>query len=77
MLKAISFTVFVFGFGGWFYIAENAVFHPATLKLPLSHLLPFPHEDTFGAACFVLSLIACFIWRYLSETPQSGKNAKL
>jgi len=67
LVKSISFTVFIFGFAGWFYIAENAVFHPQTLSLPLTHLLPFPREDTFGAICFGVSLIACFLWRYLSD----------
>ncbi len=65
--KALSFTLFVFGFGGWFYIAENAVFHPDTLSLPLTHLAPFPREDTFGAISFGVALIACFCWRFLSE----------
>lgn len=69
LAKALSFTIFVFGFGGWFYIAENAVFHPVTLSLPLTHLLPFPREDTFGAICFAVSLIACVVWRYLEERP--------
>jgi hypothetical protein len=67
ILKSFTFTVFIFGFGGWFYIAENAVFHPQTLPLPLTHLLPFPREDTFGAICFAVSIVACFTWRYLSD----------
>lgn len=66
-VKALSFTLFVFGFAGWFYIAENAVFHPETLALPLTHLAPWPREDTFGAVCFGVGLVACFVWRYLSE----------
>jgi len=66
-VKSLSFTLFVFGFGGWFYIAENAVFHPQTLALPLTHLAPWPREDTFGAVCFGVSFIACLVWRYLAE----------
>ncbi|HEU5186891.1 MAG TPA: hypothetical protein VFT87_00120 [Candidatus Saccharimonadales bacterium] len=67
IIRALSFTVFVFGFAGWIYIAQNAVHHPETLALPLTHLLPFPREDIFGIACFGLSFIALFVYRYLKE----------
>lgn len=67
IVLALSFTVFVFGFAGWVYIAQNAVHHPETLALPLTHLLPFPREDTFGIACFLLSFLALFTYRYLRE----------
>jgi hypothetical protein len=66
-IRALSFTVFVFGFAGWVYIAQNAVFHPATLPLPLTHLAPFPREDTFGVTCFALSFLALFIYMYVRE----------
>jgi hypothetical protein len=67
-LLALTFTVFVFGFAGWIYIAENAVNHPETLPLQLTHLAPYPHEDTFGVICFALSFVALFSYRYLRET---------
>lgn len=67
MFRALSFTVFVFGFSGWVYIAQNAVHHPETLRLPLTHLLPFPREDTFGIVCFALSFLALFTYMYLKE----------
>lgn len=67
LLRALSFTIFVFGFAGWIYIANNAVHHPQTLTLPLTHLLPFPREDTFGIICFGLSFIALFIYMYLRD----------
>jgi len=70
MLRALSFSVFVFGFAGWFYIAQNAVHHPETLALPLTHLAPFPREDTFGIACFGLSFISLFVHMYLREYEQ-------
>jgi hypothetical protein len=66
-LRALSFTVFVFGFAGWVYIAQNAVHHPETLALPLTHFLPYPREDTFGAVCFALSFVALFTYMYLRE----------
>jgi len=66
-IRALSFTVFVFGFAGWVYIAQNAVFHPATLALPLTHFAPFPREDTFGAICFALSFLALFTYVYMRD----------
>ncbi len=66
-LRAFTFTIFFFSFSGWFYIAENAVFHPTTLTLPLTHLMDWPREDTFGIACFVLSFVALFIYMLIKE----------
>lgn len=66
-LLAFSFTVFVFCFAGWVYIAQNAVVHPSTLSMQLTHFAPFPREDTFGAICFVVSFFALFLYRYLRE----------
>ncbi|MDT4995001.1 MAG: hypothetical protein QOH97_4893 [Actinoplanes sp.] len=55
ILLALTATAAVYGFAGWAYIAVIAVVHPQTLHLPLTHLLPYPREDTFGAACFLVS----------------------
>jgi len=60
VLRGALRTLSLYSFAGWAYIAMNAVFHPATLHLPLSHLLPWPHEDTFGATCFVVSGLSFF-----------------
>lgn len=65
--KAASFTLFVFGFGGWFYIAENAVFHPETLALPLTHLVGYPREDTFGIICFIISFVSLFVYMLIKD----------
>ena len=51
ILRAFSLTIFIFGLLGWIYIVINAEVHPETLELPLTHLLPFPREDTFGMNC--------------------------
>ena len=66
-IRAISFTTFVFGFSGWVYIAMNATNHPETLAMPLTHLLPYPREDTFGIVCFGVSFIALFVYMYLND----------
>ena len=67
IVLALSFTVFVFGFAGWVYIAGNAEHHPETLGLPLTHLAPYPREDTFGVICFIASFVALFIYMYVRE----------
>jgi hypothetical protein len=67
VLKALTFTLFVYGSAGWVYIALNAVFHQETLHLPLTHLLSWPREDTFGAVCFGVSAISLFLYRILKE----------
>lgn len=65
--SAGALTLFVHSFAGWFYIAENAVFHPETLSLPLTHLASFPREDTFGIICFGVSIVSLFAWDVLRE----------
>jgi hypothetical protein len=64
-LEAILRTVAFYSFAGWAYIALNAVFHPVTLHLPLTHFAPWPHEDTFGALCFLASFSSALWWQIL------------
>jgi hypothetical protein len=67
VLLSLALTLFIFGFAGWVYIALNAVFHPETLSWPLTHLLPFPREDTFGAVCFAVSAASFFLWHVFKD----------
>jgi hypothetical protein len=67
IIRSLSLTLFVFGLLGWIYIAVNASTHPETLELPLTHLLPFPREDTFGAICFLMSFVSFFVWNLVRE----------
>jgi hypothetical protein len=62
ILRSLLLTFFLFGLFGWIYIAFNAVFHPWTLPLPLTHFLPWPREDTFGAGSFLVSMVSFFFW---------------
>jgi len=66
-LQAATFTLFLHSFAGWFYIAENAVFHPETLSWPLTHLASWPREDTFGIICFGLSVVSLFIYMIIRD----------
>ena len=56
VVEAVLSVVKVYSFAGWAYIALNAVFHPQTLSLRLTHFAPWPREDTFGVACFIVSV---------------------
>lgn len=66
-----SLTFAVYGFAGWVYIALVALVHPRTLGLQLTHFAKYPHEDTFGELCFVLSLVSFFVYKVLRfRTPR-------
>ncbi len=67
IVKAASFTFFIFGLIGWLYIAAVALVHPETLKLQLTHFATWPREDTFGVVCFTVSFISFFIWNLVKD----------
>ncbi|MHB1334865.1 MAG: hypothetical protein ACYCXQ_02745 [Candidatus Humimicrobiaceae bacterium] len=67
IVKAASFTLFVFGILGWLYVAAIALVHPETLKFQLTHFAPWPREDTFGILSFVVSFISFFIWNMVRD----------
>lgn len=58
LTEMILTVVAFYSFAGWVYIAANAVSHPSTLALPLTHLVGWPREDTFGIACFAISIVS-------------------
>ena len=65
ILRSLFLTLFLFGLLGWIYIAMNAVFHPWTLPMPLTHFLSWPREDTFGAVSFLVSMVSFFCWNLI------------
>jgi hypothetical protein len=67
ILRALTLTGTVYGFAGWVYIVINQEVHLYTLGKPLTHFASWPHEDTFGAICFLVSLVSFFSYRLLSE----------
>jgi hypothetical protein len=68
--QALTLTGFVFGFAGWVYIAAAAIVHPQTLGMQLTHFYKYPHEDTFGAICFVVSAISFFVYNLIKDDPR-------
>ncbi|MCW3036521.1 MAG: hypothetical protein JWM17_1833 [Actinobacteria bacterium] len=67
VMQAILRTVAFYTFAGWSYIVLNAIVHPVTLHLPLTHFAPWPHEDTFGALCFLASFSSALVWQILKS----------
>jgi len=67
LIKALFFTLFVFGLLGWLYIVAVSLVHPKTLTLQLTHLAPWPREDTFGEVSFAVSFISFFIWNLVKD----------
>ncbi len=67
IIRALSLTLSIYGFAGWFYIVLNAVVHPRTMSDPITHLPPFLSEDTFEIISFGVSLISFFVWRLAKE----------
>lgn len=65
--RSLTLTGAVFGVLGFAYIAGNAWFHPESLSWPLTHLYPFPREDTFGIFCFGTAMACFFIYNLLRE----------
>jgi hypothetical protein len=61
-------TLAIYGFAGWVYIAIVALVEPDTLSWQLTHFAPYPREDTFGEACFVISFISFFIYKLLRSS---------
>lgn len=66
--RSLSLTLFVFGLLVWLYIVGNAQIHPETLSMPLTHLLPYPREDTTGIVAFAVSLVSFFVWNMIRQS---------
>jgi hypothetical protein len=63
----------VYGAVAWAYIAMNAVSHPRTLSMRLTHLAPWPTEGDFGVTCFVVSAVCHLLWQVF-ERPAAGRR---
>jgi hypothetical protein len=61
IVKAASFTLFIFGLLGWLYIVAISLVHPETLTTQLTHFAPWPREDTFGLDQTISKLTQEFI----------------
>ena len=70
MLRSVA----LYAFAGWVYIALVALVHPRTLVLQLTHATNWPHEDTFGELCFVISFVCFVAHAYLCRAAAGGED---
>jgi hypothetical protein len=64
-LQAVAETAMVLCTGIVIYLSVNAVTHPSTLKLQLTHLLPWPSEGTVRVIALGVCLVATAVSRFL------------
>lgn len=67
ILAALSLSVAIYGSVEWMYVAVCSLVVPATLPLPLTHVLPFLREDTSGVISFILSFCGFTIYWILRD----------
>jgi hypothetical protein len=73
--QAVAETAAVLGTGLVVYLSLNAVTHPDTLRLQLTHLWPWPSEGTVRVIGLGVCLAAVATSRYLRATAKSGRQA--
>jgi hypothetical protein len=65
MALAVAETVAVLATGLFVYLSFNAITHPETLLLHVTHLLPWPAEGTVRVEALLLCTWSIAAWRYL------------
>jgi hypothetical protein len=76
MVQAMAETAAVLFTGVVIYLSFNAVTHPVTLGLQLTHLLPGPSEGTTRVIALAICLVAVATSRYLRATaPRQSQPA--
>jgi hypothetical protein len=74
-VQAVAETAAVLGTGLVIYLSLNAVTHPSTLRLQLTHLWPWPSEGTVRVIALGICLAAVAISRYLRATTSRPSQA--
>lgn len=67
-VQAMSETAVFLGTGLVIYLSVNAVTHPETLRLQLTHLWPWPSEGTVRVIALGVCLVGVATRRYLRAT---------
>jgi hypothetical protein len=65
MVLAVAETVAVLSTALFVYLSFNAITHPGSLPLHITHLLPWPAEGTVRVVALLLSACSAAVWRYL------------
>jgi hypothetical protein len=68
LVQAVAETAAILGTGVVIYLSLNAVTHPFTLRLQLTHLWPWPSEGTVRVIALGVCLAAVAASRYLRAT---------
>jgi hypothetical protein len=63
VVREISLALAIYGMAGWIYVGLCALVAPATLELPLTHLVPSLREDTSGVLSFIVSFAGFISYR--------------
>jgi hypothetical protein len=81
LTRALSSVVAVLSGGLVLYLSVNAITHPATLALHLTHLAPWPAEGTTRVIGLVAGVISAGVWRYTGSLttfiPNEDQSADL
>lgn len=67
LLSALSLGAMIYGLMLWGYVAVCGLVAPDTLKLPLTHLIPFLREDTSGDLGFGVSFLGFVVYRFITN----------
>jgi hypothetical protein len=65
VVLAVAETVAVLTTGLFVYLSFNAITHPGSLLLHITHLLPWPAEGTVRIEALVLCACSAAVWRYV------------
>jgi hypothetical protein len=68
LVQAVAESAVFLSTGVVIYLSLNAVTHPFTLRLQLTHLLPWPSEGTVRVIALAVCLAAVAVTRYLRAT---------
>jgi hypothetical protein len=74
-VQAVAEIAALLGTGLVIYLSLNAVTHPETLRLQLTHLLPWPSEGTVRVIALAICLVAVATRRYLRATATRPSQA--
>lgn len=67
-VQAVAETAMVLSTAVVIYLSCNAFMHPVTLRMQLTHLLPWPTEGTFRVMALGICLVSAAARRYLRAT---------
>jgi predicted Kef-type K+ transport protein len=64
----------LYAFAVWAYLAANSISHPGTMRMPLTHFVGWPHENTAAVGCALSSVIAFFYLRLIETRQELGRR---